>query len=312
MLGLSGTDFDGWFRQKPGVHPGGKVLSYSAGSTQTGPDGYRQIGRGPDLRLLLRRWPDLLEALGERSPLVLNAYPAALGNFDYAVYIDTYLSPKTASRALQLAARQKQPVFLLGQPLFLAEVLVQQLRQRFALPELLIGAVGGYPCPASLEDAIRHALGPGVRFELLQGYGVAEVDAGLLFGRERTASGEVIYEPRPDAILERSPEGRLLLGLRAADGQVLSRGFDTGDLVEELPGGRYLIRNSEERIHPGVLAAFEHWSPEDWRRRTGYLARREGLYQLREGEEPASPEELRFHDFAGRFGMSWLTKPCWR
>jgi hypothetical protein len=261
---------------------------------------------------LARRWPDLVAALGERTPMVINAYPAALGNFDYAVYVDTYLSTNVASRALQLAARERRSTFLLGQPLFLAEILVRHRRAELPLPHLLVAVVGGYVCPASLESAIRLLVGATTQFEMLQGYGVAEVDAGLLIGRHRTADGEVIFEPRSDAIIECGNDGQLLLGISGRDGQPQIRGFNTGDFVEALPGGGYRIRNGETRLRREVVALLACWTETDWYRRTGYLNRVDGVVQLREGEEPKVEKELKFHEFAARFGASWITKPVWR
>ena len=46
----------------------GDVLSYSAGSTQTGPEGYRKLRARPGLlQAALKRWPDLAAPLGERT-----------------------------------------------------------------------------------------------------------------------------------------------------------------------------------------------------------------------------------------------------
>lgn len=93
----------------------GDILSYSAGSTQTGPDGYRIARRGGGdngggrnvglLGALAARWPDL-QSLAEAPLLFINAYPAYVGDFTQGVQVDTYLSPRTADRALALAARE--------------------------------------------------------------------------------------------------------------------------------------------------------------------------------------------------------------
>jgi hypothetical protein len=243
--------------------------------------------------------------------MVLNAYPAALGNFDYAIYVDTYLSPNVASRALQLAAREDRVVFLLGQPLFVAELLIRHVQAAYALPRVIIAAMGGYLCPLSLEVTLRHLLGDNVQFEVLHGYGVAEVDAGLFLGSTRTANGDIIYEPRADAIVERAEDGRLLVGIRDADGREKLRGFDTGDFIELLDGGGCLIRNGLSRLHPEVASRLSQWTERDWRRRTGYLNRAPYVTQLREGEAPESAEEVSFHEFAARIGMTWLRKPVW-
>ena len=104
----------------------GDILSYSAGSTQTGPDGFRQINRaGLALTGIVKaHWPERLLAFKDRLPLVINAYPAMVAIPSDGVLIDCYMSVKTASRALQLAARENMPVMLLSQPLFLGQLLM--------------------------------------------------------------------------------------------------------------------------------------------------------------------------------------------
>ena len=59
----------------------GDVLSYSASSTQTGPEGFRKLRARPGLlQAALKRWPDLAASFGERTPMfIINAYPAAIG-----------------------------------------------------------------------------------------------------------------------------------------------------------------------------------------------------------------------------------------
>ena len=94
------------------------VLSYSAGSTQTGPEGFRKLRARPGLlQAAMRRWPDLTAQLGERTPMFINAYPASIGMSTEGISVDTYLSPRVMSRALQLAAAAAQPVILCGQSL---------------------------------------------------------------------------------------------------------------------------------------------------------------------------------------------------
>ena len=80
----------------------GDVLSYSAGSTQTGPEGFRKLvpGRRGMLDTAARRWPDLLDFLGDRPVLFINTYPATVGTFGPGITIDTYLSPRVFSRAM--------------------------------------------------------------------------------------------------------------------------------------------------------------------------------------------------------------------
>jgi hypothetical protein len=58
----------------------GDVLSYSAGSTRTGPEGFRKLRAGKSLLgQAAARWPELLTAPGSRPVLFINAYPATIG-----------------------------------------------------------------------------------------------------------------------------------------------------------------------------------------------------------------------------------------
>jgi hypothetical protein len=104
-------------RPKPIIAPG-DVLSYSSGSTNRDPHGFRITQKGGNLLGLIKmRWPGLVATFGDRMPIVINTYPAHIGSFDFGVTVDSYLSYTTASRALHLASVEKLPVMLLGQSL---------------------------------------------------------------------------------------------------------------------------------------------------------------------------------------------------
>ncbi len=302
----------------------GDVLSYSAGSTQTGPDGFRKLrpatgsprkpSRGRMLDVAASRWPELLEFLGDDSILFINAYPASVGTFDFGITVDTYLSPRVLTRALQLGRVAGHPTILLGQPLFVADALLRHVAAGHSLPETLMIWVGGYTMPRALERMLETSIAPHVdELLIIQYFGAAEVDAGCLVARDRNADGELIYLPRDDVRVEVDGE-RLLLTLLAPDGTPIIERFATGDLARSCRDG-WTIRNPK-RLHPRVEAALESWSESDWRRRTGYV-RRDGdtiWIQLREGESPRidEPTELGFFEFASRFSFSWLDKPTWR
>ena len=82
----------------------GAVLSYSSGSENRDPYGFRIVKPGGNLLGLIRAmFPDLVSGFGDRLPMVINAYPASIGTFDFGVLVDSYLSYTTASRALELA-----------------------------------------------------------------------------------------------------------------------------------------------------------------------------------------------------------------
>ena len=302
----------------------GDVLSYSAGSTQTGPDGFRKLrpatsspskpSRGRMLDIAVSRWPELLEFLGDGSILFINAYPASVGNFDFGITVDTYLSPRVLTRALQLGRAGGNSTILLGQPLFIADALLRHVAAGHSLPKDLMIWVGGYTMPQALERMLEASIAPHVdQLLIIQYFGAAEVDAGCLVARERNADGELIYLPRDDVRVEADGE-RLLLTLLGPDGTPIIERFPTGDLARPCRDG-WVLRNPK-RLHPAVEAALESWSVSDWRRRTGYL-RRDGdtiWIQLREGESPRDdePTELEFFEYASRFSFSWLDKPTWR
>ncbi|MEM8931093.1 MAG: hypothetical protein AAGE94_07950 [Acidobacteriota bacterium] len=292
----------------------GDVLSYSAGSTQTGPDGFRKLvpGRRSMLDALGRLWPELLATLGDRPILFLNAYPATIGTFTPGITVDTYLSQRVFTRAVQLGVVADHPVILLAQPLFVAELLSRHLAGGFPLPERLMVWTGGYAMPGSLERMITALVDPHVStFSIVQYFGAAEVDAGCLMARERNADGELIYRPRRDVEVA-VDGGRLLLTLRSSDGGTSIERFATGDLARA-DGDGWVIRNPR-RLHPDVDAAMASWSDADWRRRTGYVRRDEDTLwmQLREGEIVEHDGELEHYDFGRRFSFSWLVKPHWR
>ncbi|MDO9452695.1 MAG: hypothetical protein Q7J29_07520 [Stagnimonas sp.] len=293
----------------------GDMLSYSAGSTQTGPDGFRKINRAglPLLGLLRQLFPAVYAPFGTRLPLVLNAYPASVGFPTDGVLVDCYLSFRTASRALQLAAREGLPVLILGQSLFIAELLRRHQSQGFAWPDALIALVGGYHTPLSLERAMQATVqSAGVSLGFVHGYGAAEVEAGMLLASERNAQGQLRYRARGADIHISTPGGRLHLALQNADGTLRSAPFDSGDSARADSDG-WIIENAGSRLSPAVLNALESWTAHDWSRRTGYLRSVDGTLhmQLREGALSDGTHELGFYAYAERFGMSWLEKPKW-
>ena len=302
----------------------GDILSYSAGSTQTGPDGFRQINRaGLTLTGIVKaHWPERLAAFGERLPLVINAYPAMVAIPSDGVLIDCYMSVKTASRALQLAAREGMPAMVLSQPLFLGQMLMHHLEQALPFPDAMIAVVGGYWMPQSLHLALAERLqARGVHFSCLQGCGVAEVDAGMLWGADFDAQGRVRFRARGPDIDAQLIQGRLHLALKAADGSLRAAPFDTGDSAEFVDrvgaaGIDVVISGSTARLAPDIRAELSNWNADDWRRRTGYVARSPlGLVlQLRAGVEVevgGARTELAYHAFAAEYGVSWLDKPRW-
>lgn len=291
----------------------GDILSYSAGSTQTGPEGFRKLLPRPGmLGAAFKRWPDLAAPFAGRTPLFINAYPASIGVVRAAASVDTYLSPRVLTRALQLGAVTGSPVMLAGQSLFLADALLGHVAAGHALPGSMLILIGGYQTPRTLEQMIVELLAPHVpRLSILQGYGVAEVDAGCMIARARDASGRLVFHPREDVTAELDGD-ELLLTLRGDDGQIVVDRWRTGDSAERTGDGWALWNH--RRLHPAVHAALESWTAADWRRRTGHVHRDgEAVWaQLRQGHTPAHELEIEHWDFGKRFGFSWLNKPYWR
>lgn len=298
----------------------GDILSYSAGSTQAGPDGFRKVNRaGLNLTAIVRaHWPDRLLPFRARLPLVINAYPALVALPSDGVLVDCYMSVRTASRALQLAAREQMPVIILSQPLFLGQLLMHYLSLNLALPDALIAVVGGYWLPPSLHAALAARLKEHeVQYACLQGYGVAEVEAGLLWAADLDAQGRARFRLRGPDVHAELRNDRLHLALKAPDGTLKAQPFDTGDSAEFADGSgptEVLISSSTTRLANDIRAQLTGWSAEDWRRRTGYLARTAtGLgAQLREGIVANNDgAELDYYQFAAAHRVSWLDKPRW-
>lgn len=295
----------------------GDILSYSGGSSQTGPDGYRFArratgARGVDLVGAVRaRWPDL-ESLGRAPLMFINAYPAHIGDFKQGVQVDTYLNPRTADRALALAARENLTAVLLAQPLFAAELLLPERTRSSPLPTSLVLWVGGYALPASLHRSLTEAATlRGSALEIVQFYGAAEVDAGCLIGRELDRDGQVIYFLRGGDVRAELRDEFLYLQCRDASG-AWSEPFDTGDRARDYDEGFVLVRDPA-RVAPEVWSELDRWTIPLWRRRTGYVeCTSEGLnLQLRQGYVVTEPNERDYYDFCSRTSMSWLAKPRW-
>ncbi|MEM9493957.1 MAG: hypothetical protein AAGC55_32720 [Myxococcota bacterium] len=297
----------------------GDVLSYSAGSTQISPMGFRKVQpRGGMMTGLARRWPDIVAALGSRPVLFINSYPATIGRLPTVITVDTYLNPRMLSRALQLGRVADHPVILTAQPLFIADALLGHIAAELALPATLMLWLGGYAMPESLERMLHTAVQPHVdHFSIVQYFGVAEVDAGCLMARERDHDGDPIYYPRDDVAVQLDDDA-LLLALRDDEGTPIGAGFRTGDKAR--PAGEGWVIWNDQRYHPEIKAVLRGWTEAQWRRRTGYVRRTdEALWiQLRQDETPvesadgARQVELEHYEFARRFGFSWLDKPYWR
>lgn len=294
----------------------GDVLSFSSGFQQRGPQGFRVTRperSGGLLGVISQRWPRLLEPFAGKMPMIINGYPANIGRFDFGVLVDSYLSGSVVSRSLMLAALEGLPVMFLGQPLFVADALIRHVGRGLSLPEHILLGVGGYVMPASLERALQELIGAQIKtLNVLQGYGVAEVDAGVLVAADRNAKGELVYYRRDENVWVEIQDERLYLWLRdGVTGEWIIQRWETGDYARP-EGEGFVLWNAESRMSPAVLKLLESWTPTDWQRRTGFVnLGTANRFQLRRNVTKQQPQELEHWDYAKQFGFSWLWKPNW-
>jgi hypothetical protein len=292
--------------------PRAGVLSFSAGGDLEDIHTWRLVSdQGRSMRELGRLFPELERRGFLREPIQVSVYPATLGAFHDALFIDTYLRRANLTRALHLAEVEGRPVLLLGQPLALAELLLEHLREGHPVPSHMLVLMGGYVCPVGLEQRLRAELSrTGVVHDILHGHGVAEVAPACLVGR-RLPGGEVHY---------RLAAPHIAVDLRGA--RLFLRRTDTGDAVDTGDVARpvrvdgndgWFIEPTAARLAPAVRAALSSWGPAEWDRRTGYVAATaDGLrFQLRRGVPPARPEEVAFGAFEDRYDSSLLDEPRW-
>lgn len=288
---------------------GGDILSYSASTQNQDPYGFRKAHSDPDyFEALGQLWPDIRSFLGDGVPLIINAYPAFLGQFTIGINVDSYLNIKTILRAFELAQREHKSVFLIGQPLFLAEAIFRG-GLKHKLPEQLLVFSGGYEMPKSLEESLSTVLSQaGSQHHFIHCYGMAELDAACLVAFERDAQGDLKYYPRSPSIdIQINNDHLALRHIQKSD-----QWFDSGDIGEQREN-YWVVTPSPKRFHPEIQSAFFSWTLEDWRRRTGFIApHADGVvFQLREGLEPETDHEIAYFIYAHRYGFSWLNKPAW-
>ncbi len=287
----------------------GSQISYPAGSTNLDCERFRLLGSGGDrLAAALKVFPQLGRLMNTAPPLIICCYPAALGAFPGAVFLDTYLRPANFIRGLALAASRDMTAIVISQPLIVADLLVRALLARVPLPQRMLIAVGGYAMPASLERFIATLLHVGgcEHFEILHAYGVAEVDFGILAAL-RDEQGALLYRPLTQDVEVRLQGGRIELRRPASAGWV-----KTDDRAEATADG-LLIHGNAARQHPRTMAELERWDYDGWWRCTGRLgadlSRRQR--QLRRHVKDAQAGELSFHAFFETCGGDELEKPDW-
>ncbi len=294
--------------------PLGSVLSYSAGSKHSDPYAFRVIKpASPSFEFIIPSLPALGEIFtSSASPIIINSYPATISLPAIGYLVDTYLSQSIAKRALLLARRENRSAIILGQPLFIADLLLSYSATEL-LPASLLVVAGGYYFPSSLQVALEHHLQDlGVRLIVLHAYGIAEVDAACLLGMYRAEDGAIQYFPRGNDIRASVVTGELLLSKYMADGTVVIEMFPTGDSAETLSNGALTITNPS-RLSDKTREYMEEWHLKEWQRLTGYMyeSPQGVILQLRRGFTPTSDRELPFYRFCELSDMSWLSKPQW-
>jgi len=285
----------------------GDILSFSAGNPVDGGLSYRTVPQGPDkVGQALAGNPALAAVIAGRMPMVVGCYPAFLGFFPSAIFVDTYLRPSVFERALRLAATEDLAPILVSQPLIIADLLRRGAAAVSLHPRPLIVAMGGYACPWGLEQHLKALLPEGS--VILHGYGMAEVGFACLLGT-RQASGEVAYRLVDPDVEIVADDGNLgFAKMIGGEKQVWS----TGDRVR-IEDGLHKIQPGSQRVSQPVWQELESWESDQWSRRTGHLARQAAVlkFQLRPGESPQSDAEVEFFDFARDHGMTWFDKPNW-
>jgi len=288
----------------------GGTVSYSAGSSKLDPLSFRiaenssgKIGAAVTLFPTLGKY-------FQKTPVLINCYPATLGSFESVIYLDTYLRPVNFSRGLMLAETLNTSCIVLGQPLVVLDLLMQHCAMETSLPvpKQLLFALGGYYAPASMEGAFTQLLKPSVtEHDILHAYGMAEVDFGCLLGTTRNAEGKILYKIASGEVQVELKNGQLFLG---KTGETPLHNTDDNAVWDK---DSLVISPGNKRLNQEILEHLESWNFPKWERQTGHVARVNGdlVFQLREGLEPNNNSEMEFFNFSRSFKMTWAGKPSW-
>lgn len=292
----------------------GSLISYSAGTNQHNAEGFRVIQKnGSYLKKIIKMLPDLAASLSEQPvPVFINCYPAPPPEFPIGIIVETYLSQKITFRALKLAFQANSTVILAGQPLFLADIIVNFLKTGNTLPKNIILATGGYVMPFSLEQFIKNILkNHGNSAIFIHLYGVAEVDSSCLFALKRNSENKLLYQRRGEDVQIQIKNSQLILSLFDEGKKAIIEEFETRDEVIK-QDGFYLISN-KSRYSEFIENELESWSFDQWHSRTGYLGYSSNIKcQLRKDRDVHSNQDINYYDFMKEFQSGdWLSKPNW-
>jgi len=288
----------------------GMTLSYSAGTTDLNPEKFRVIKHDNNLITgLLKEFPALRTYFTHAKPMIVNCYPATIGYFPQAVFIDSYLKWENFARALMLASQIVSPVIIVGQPLLVFDFLLTYKINALPFPKDILIGLGGYTCPLSLEKAFLDIIGQNSNVNLLYGYGIAEAGFSCLAGIKRNQSGQIIYKPILDHIEPFINKDQLCFRVKNS---LHTTELMSGDFAKINTDG-WIIENAVNRLDPEILASLNKWTNQDWARKTGYVSKiNDKIYfQLRQIFKPLNSAEIEFYKFAERFSFSWLNKPAW-
>lgn len=298
-------------------------ISYSAGSSSLDPYAFRFIKSAEDkIFTIISAFPQI-SSFFEKKILVINCYPASLGDFSNTLYVNTYLKKENFIRAFSLAEKEGLGVLIQGQPLAVFNFILEYQKLGLDFPKHVLIGLGGYFCPASLEDAFKTIFTKrNSNLIVVHAYGVAEVEYACFAGI-RNANSQIIYKQvskNIDSKIDR--DGFLLLKNKESTGFV-----ETGDRVvieEHGEDSLFHIKPSNKRMFSGICTILESFSYDHWRDFTGYVAYAESkvYLQLRAGlsnsvfkftktTEVENVISLNYFDFCSRFNMTWLDKPNW-
>ncbi|MBF0538017.1 MAG: hypothetical protein HQL03_07165 [Nitrospirae bacterium] len=202
--------------------------------------------------------------------------------------------------------------YIIGQPLLLSDFIYKYIDSSGKIPTEMLIIEGGYLCPVTLENFTKDILiRSNCQTEILHAYGVAEVDAGCFMGMDRNSDGDIIYYIVTDNIKAVLRDGKLLLHQHDMETNE-ERLFDTDEFAKEYNDG-LLIQNKIERLNPDIVALFDSFDNNKWRRYTGYVAMINNNYhmQLRSNVLDCTTNEIEFWEFCKLYGYTWLNKPNW-